>query len=108
MIVRSAQEGDIPAMSAVAAAAYRKGFAGILEPLTIVAFDGPFFARRFAEQLPALTVAEAEGGVVGFSKTTGEHLDMLFVVPSRHGTGAGQHLVGGGRGAGRAHARVLP
>ena len=100
MIVRAAREADIPAMSAVAAAAYRKGFAGILEPLTIVAFDGPFFAARFASQLPALTVAEAEGAVVGFSKTTAEHLDMLFVVPSRHGTGAGSTLLAEAEGRG--------
>jgi putative acetyltransferase len=100
MNVRPAEEADIPVMAAIAAAAYRKGFAGILEPLTLVTFDGPFFARRFAEQWPSLTVADADGGVVGFAKTTGEHLDMLFVAPGRHGAGAGSALLAEAEGRG--------
>lgn len=93
MIVRPAREADIPAMAAVAVAAYRAGFAGILEPLTLVGFDSAFFRRRFADALPSLTVAEDDGAVVGFAKTTGEHLDMLFVLPRLHRSGAGSDLL---------------
>lgn len=93
MIVRPAREADIAAMAAAASAAYRVGFAGILEPGVLVAYDIAYFADRFRDTLGALTVAEADGVVLGFAKTTGGHLDMLFVQPRAHGTGAGSALL---------------
>ncbi len=93
MIVRAAVEADIPAMAAAAAAAYRVGFVGILEPLVLVGYDRAFFEKRFAETLASLTVVAADGVVLGFAKTTGDHLDMLFVQPRAHGTGAGSALL---------------
>lgn len=87
-------------MAAAAAAAYRVGFAGILEPMVLVTYDLAYFTRRFAETLPSLTVAEADGVVHGFAKTTGEHLDMLFVQPRAHGAGAGSALLAEAEGRG--------
>jgi putative acetyltransferase len=93
MIVRAATGGDIPAMAAAAAAAYRVGFAGIIEPLVLVGYDRAYFETRFADALASLTVAVADGIVLGFAKTTAGHLDMLFVQPRAHGTGAGSALL---------------
>ena len=50
-------------------------------------------ARDKADALASLTVAVADGIVLGFAKTTAGHLDMLFVQPRAHGTGAGSALL---------------
>ncbi len=93
MIVRPAAAGDIDGLAQIAAAAYVQGFAGILEAETLATYDRAFFAGRFATQLAALTVAQAEGALLGFAKTTGNHLDMLFVDPRAQGSGAGSALL---------------
>lgn len=48
------------------------------------------------EYLPALEVivAEIDGQPVGFAGLDGSKLEMLFVDPARHGSGAGRTLIG--------------
>jgi putative acetyltransferase len=93
MRVRPALPADVPALAAVAADAYRTGFAGILEPETLAGYDAAFFAGRFAAGTAGLTVADADGQIIGFAKTTDGHLDMLFVAPAAQGGGAGSALL---------------
>ncbi|MEJ1160175.1 GNAT family N-acetyltransferase [Prosthecomicrobium sp. N25] len=93
MRVRPARADDVPALAAIAEAAYGEAFAGILEPETLAGYDRAFFEGRFAAGLASLTVAEAGGTVTGFAKTTAGHLDMLFVAPGLQGTGAGSALL---------------
>lgn len=112
MIIRPATPDDITAMAAAAAAAYRAGFVGILDPLTLAGFDRHFFANRFERTLagdpvqgadgsaPVMTVADTEGEVLGFAKTTGSHLDMLFVAPRVFRSGAGSALLAEAEGRG--------
>lgn len=97
MIVRPMRPADVEALSDIAVAAYRSGFAAILEPEALAPFDHAFFALRFVAQVSQVTVAEA-GRPLGFAKTTfgadgRGHLDMLFVWPDAQGTGAGSALL---------------
>ncbi|MCX7381706.1 MAG: GNAT family N-acetyltransferase [Alphaproteobacteria bacterium] len=51
------------------------------------------FAARFADVLPRLRVAVREGVVIGFSLMTDGHIDMMFVDPAAHRSGAGRALL---------------
>lgn len=67
----------------------------------LAARDPASFAARFAEVLPRLRVAERDGRVIGFSLMTDGHIDMMFVDPAVHRSGAGRVLLAEceGRGA---------
>ncbi len=93
MRVRQALEADVPVLAAIAARSYRQAFAGILEPEILAARDSAFFANRFRQSIPRMTVAESHGHVVAFSLVTEGHLDMLFVDPAAQRTGAGTALM---------------
>ena len=80
-------------MAAIAEASYRVAFADILEPEALAARDAAFFDGFFADKIASCRVAERDGRVVAFAKTTGEHLDMLFVAPGAQGSGAGSALL---------------
>jgi putative acetyltransferase len=91
--VRPARAADVPAMAAIAAASYRDAFAAIIEPAALAARGEEYFAGRFAGSWGAMRVAVSGGRVVGFSLTTGRHIDMLFVAPGSTGGGAGSALL---------------
>lgn len=93
MIVRAARAADIAATAAVASAAYRAGFAAILDAAELARRDPASFVPRFTADLARLRVATADGVVAGFSLVTGPHLDMLFVAPGAQGSGAGAALL---------------
>lgn len=93
MIIRPAREADVDALARVAVAAYRAGFAEFLEPETLARCDAAFFAARFAQAWPRMTLAEEGGAVVAFALITDRHLDMLFVDPARIGRGIGARLL---------------
>ena len=93
MKVRPAIQGDLEAMSRVAARSYRDAFATILEPEVLAARHAAFFAARFRAALRQMRVAEADGRVVGFTLMTDCHIDMIFVDPGAVGTGAGSALL---------------
>ena len=77
----------------MAAASYRTGFAHILPPDVLAARTPETFAPRFGAELAKLCVAERDGTVVGFSMMTDGHIDMMFVDPATHRTGAGRALL---------------
>ena len=93
MIIRPAEAADIDGMAAVAAAAYRSGFAHILEAEVLATRDAAYFAQSFAAALPAMRVAVQAGRIVAFAKVTVHHLDMLFTAPGAQGTGIGAALL---------------
>ena len=93
MIIRPAAAADIDDMAAVAAAAYRSGFAHILEAEVLAARDAAYFAQSFSVALPALRVAVQAGRIVAFAKVTAQHLDMLFTAPEAQGSGIGAALL---------------
>ena len=93
MKLRGAREADIDALAEIAAAAYRTGFADILEPQALEQRGGAFFAAHLRAVLGGIQVAETMGRVVGFSQVTSSHLDMLFVAPEAQQTGAGTALL---------------
>lgn len=93
MRVRPATATDVPAIAQVAVDAYRSAFSSILEPEALALRDSAFFAGLFAPDLASLHVAVADGRVVGFSKVTATHLDMLFIAPAAQGRGAGRALL---------------
>ena len=70
MIVRAAAAGDVAAMAAIAEASYRVAFADILEPEALAARDAAFFDGFFADKIASCRVAERDGRVVAFAKTT--------------------------------------
>ncbi len=86
-------------MAAAAAAAYRVGFAGILEPLVLVTYDLAYF-RAFRRDAALADGRRGRRRGPWLRKTTGEHLDMLFVQPRAHGGGAGSALLAEAEGRG--------
>ena len=93
MIVRRARFEDLPAIAGIAQRAYAVAVAGILEKRALQARSAVFFRRRLRRAWKRLTVAEAQGRVIGFALVTGSHLDMLFVEPRRVGRGTGRRLL---------------
>lgn len=93
MIVRRARFADLPAVARIAQRSYASAFAGILEPRALRARGEVFFRRRLRRAWKRLTVAVADGRVIGFALATRGHLDMLFVEPRRVGRGAGRRLL---------------
>lgn len=93
-MIRPAGSGDVAALAEVAAAAYRAGFAAILDEAQFAARDEAYFRARFAGEWPSILVAAAEdGGCLGFAQVRGGVLDMLFVSPRRAGQGVGRQLL---------------
>ena len=93
MKLREAREADIDALAQLATEAYRLGFAEILEPQALDQRGPAFFAAHLRPALRDIHVAESVQGILGFSKVTTSHLDMLFVAPQAQGSGAGTALL---------------
>jgi putative acetyltransferase len=93
LILAPASPGDFPALAAVAADAYRTGFAGILRPDALAKFDAAHFALRFALETATPVLARDGDGVLGFHLTENGHIKMLFVAPIRQAHGIGSELL---------------
>ncbi len=93
MIARRARFEDLPAIAGIARRSYAFAFADILEKRALQARGEVFFRRRLRRAWKRLTVAEAQGRVIGFALVTRTHLDMLFVDPRRVGRGTGSLLL---------------
>ena len=93
LTIRPATQADIPAATQVAAAAYQHAFAHILEPEILATRTPASFAPRFAADLPNLHLATRSNTIIGFSLMTNRHIDMMFVTPHAHRTGAGAALL---------------
>jgi len=77
----------------VAAASYRAGFSHILPPEALASRTPASFAPRFTAELAKLRIADRDGTIVGFALMTDAHIDMMFVDPATHRTGAGRALL---------------
>jgi putative acetyltransferase len=93
VIVRAAEEDDVPALAAIAERSYRAAFAGILEAAVLESRDAAFFAARFASSWERMLVAVSENGPAGFLLMTEGHIDMLFMDPAASGKGGGAMLL---------------
>ncbi len=102
MNLRAARPADFPALAAIAASAYRVGFAGLLPPTVLARFDFAHFALRFALETVAPTLAEANGTVLGFHLTESRHIKMLFIDPERRRQGIAAALLANAEAKGAA------
>lgn len=102
--LRPAAPGDVAALARVAHASFHQGFAGIMTPDSLAQRPLDFFAERFAEQWPHVTVALVDGVLLGFSMVRNAHIDMFFVDPSAQGRHIGAAML---RHAEAAGARTL-
>jgi ribosomal protein S18 acetylase RimI-like enzyme len=98
--VRRATEGDVDAVRAVAAAAWRDTYDGLLRPETIETFIARGYSpERVAARVrdDAFLVAERPMGIVAFADAV-EHEDRLelqaiYAHPDARGQGAGSALL---------------
>lgn len=98
--VRRAREDDAPAIVAVAAAAWRDTYRGLLRPETIEAFiERGYSLERVATRIREnhVFVAAGHGDVVAFADAA-EHDDRLelqaiYALPETRGQGAGSALL---------------
>lgn len=93
MILREAQAADLDALARIAAEAYCRDFAEILEPQALEQRGVDFFLAHLGAALAELQVAQSDDRILGFSKVTKRHLDMLFVASEARGSGAGSALL---------------
>jgi GNAT superfamily N-acetyltransferase len=104
-IVRRAERDDIPAIAAVATAAWRDTYAGYFRAATIEAFLERAYAierleRRVASDVFLVALRDAE--IVAFCDAVGgvERVDLfaIYALPAVRGQGAGSALLGELRG----------
>lgn len=93
MTVRPARPDDVGAIAAVAADIYRRVFRPLLGNADLSAFDAAHFARRFADSLPRIRVAEHAGRPGGFCLLTDGTIDILFVERGSRNAGLGAVLL---------------
>ena len=100
--VRSAESRDVEAVRAVAAAAWRDTYAGLLRPETIEAFIANAYSaesvrRRISHRV--FLVAESEAGIGAFADSVEEPdritLAAIYAHPAVRGQGAGTALLDG-------------
>jgi ribosomal-protein-alanine N-acetyltransferase len=96
MLLRPARESDLPALIALAKRSWRGAFAAAPE-----VFVNDWLARGFEEDWypkhwPAMTVAEADGGVLGLVQPEGDEVNGLWVDPAAQGRGVGTALLAHG------------
>jgi GNAT superfamily N-acetyltransferase len=98
--VRLAMLADAPAVRAVAAAAWRDTYDGLLAPATIEAvIERAYSLDRLAQRIErhVLLVAEADGEIIAFAEALldGDHVKLaaIYAVPARRGRGAGSLLL---------------
>jgi GNAT superfamily N-acetyltransferase len=98
--VRRALADDVGAVRAVAAAAWRDTYAGLLENGTIEAFiEGAYSAERLQRRIAADTflVAVEDGTIVAFADALEreDRVDLLaiYALPASRGRGAGSALL---------------
>ena len=98
--VRRAREDDTPAIVAVAAAAWRDTYRGLLRPETIEAFiERAYALERMATRIREnhVYVAAGPAGIVAFADATERNdrveLQAIYALPEVRGRGAGSALL---------------
>jgi putative acetyltransferase len=93
VIIRPANEADIPVLAALTAASYRAGFSGVLEEEALAARNAGFFFEAYQTRWPMMRVAGDGPSILGLSLLEGDYLVMLFVSPDAIGKGVGAALL---------------
>jgi putative acetyltransferase len=92
--IRSPSEADILALALLAHRSYCDAFAPILPAEVLALATADRFATRFRDRLAEVRAAvDDTGTLLGFTLTTDEHLDLLFVEPSARGRAIGSLLL---------------
>lgn len=98
--VRRARLDDVPAAMALAAAAWRDTYAGLLRPETIESFiDRAYSPGRLGSRITEdhFYIAEDDTGIVAFADAfeRGDQLDLMaiYALPDRRNQGAGTALL---------------
>lgn len=98
LAVRRATEGDIEAIRAIAAAAWRDTYAGLLRPETIEGFiAGSYSVANMERRITSTFVAVDGAEVIAFAGAIqlADHVDLvaIYTLPARRGQGAGSLLL---------------
>ena len=96
--VRRAEAGDIEAVRAVAAAAWRDTYAGLLRPETIEGFiERSYSIANMERRIESMFVAVDGSEVIAFAGAVElpHHVDLvaIYSLPERRGEGAGTRLL---------------
>ena len=96
--VRRATESDIEAVRAVAAAAWRDTYTGLLRPETIEGFiAGSYSIANMQRRIANTFVAVDDADVIAFAGAIqlADHVDLvaIYALPARRGQGAGSLLL---------------
>jgi len=97
--VRPATAADAQAIQAIAAAAWRDTYDGLLAPATIEAHERASSLERLVRRIEADTflVAEADGEIIAFADAIfdGDHVNLaaIYADPAWRGRGAGSRLL---------------
>jgi GNAT superfamily N-acetyltransferase len=99
--VRPAVAGDVEAIAAVWHQGWREAHLGHLPPAIEPHRRRADFRRRAKADLPAITVAADDGGLVGFVTVHDDEVEQLYVAPPARGRGVaddllrhGEHVIG--------------
>lgn len=92
-MIHPAKTGDIDRLIAIARAGYATTFVPLLPECDWRPYDEIYFRTRFQRGIAMVTVIEQQGQVAGFGKTTGTHIDMIFIDPALRGAGIGAKLL---------------
>lgn len=97
MILRPAREGDLPAMVVLARRSWLSAFTAHAPEV----FVRDWLARGFEEawypkHWPEMTVAEADGVILGLVQPTADEINGLWVDPPAHARGVGSALLAEG------------
>ena len=84
MIIRQAKAEDIAALADIAVAGYRMGFADIIGYDGLARFGRDFFAARFAQEWPAVAVAEEGITILGFAEVRDGTLEKILRTLAEH------------------------
>ena len=91
--LRSAVAEDAPAVSRIWVRGWADGHLGHVPVSLAAARTDDWFARRAAERVPDMTVAEAGGSVVGFTVVIADEVEQLYVDRAARGTGVAEALL---------------
>lgn len=93
MLIRPAQQGDIPALAAVWHDVWHESHAPFVPPAVTAYRDTAFFEARIRVFRTCLMLSEDDSGVTGLTVWEPGHLRALFVAPQARGTGVAADLL---------------
>jgi putative acetyltransferase len=96
IVLRSAEERDLPELAALAKRSWRFAFATAPEPYVRERLARDFETAWYARYWPTMTVAEAGERLLGVMQPMDDEINGLWVDPTAHGRGVGTMLMAAG------------